>query len=248
MLKGFGIDESRYFDSLVEKCGEVWWGNRTKAGIERQDRRAKIVSELLDNYNSPLVLELGCANGMFSRHVLKELSLVRLIGCDISQSAIKMAKERNLNHQRANYLINDASLLPYKNEIFDAVIGNSILHHVPVGLVLNECYRVLKPGGIIWFSEPNMLNPQIFIEKNFYFIGRILQNSKDESAFYRWLLRKKISKIGFYNVIVIPFDFLHPLIPGNLINLVNKIGLLLERIPIIKEFAGSLFITANKHE
>ena len=35
---------------------------------------------------------------------------------------------------------------------------------------VSEIYRVLKPGGAIFFTEPNMMNPQIAIQKNISYI------------------------------------------------------------------------------
>ena len=75
-----------------------------------------------------------------------------------------------------------------------------------------------------------------------------MQNSDDETAFFRWPLKKTLSSIGFENVSVEPFDFLHPAIAGSLINAVDKIGMRLERTPILREISGSLFIRAYKPE
>ena len=55
---------------------------------------------------------------------------------------------------------------------------------------LRDIYRVLKPGGTIYFTEPNMLNPQIAMQKNIPWIKRKLGDSPDETAFFRWPLRR----------------------------------------------------------
>jgi hypothetical protein len=41
----------------------------------------------------------------------------------------------------------------------------------------------LKSGGTIYFTEPNMLNPQIAIQKNVSWVKRKLGDSPDETAF-----------------------------------------------------------------
>jgi len=43
-----------------------------------------------------------------------------------------------------------------------------------------------------------------------------------------------------------PFDFLHPKTPVALIDRANALGRLLENVPLISEFAGSLYIRAIK--
>jgi hypothetical protein len=91
-----------------------------------------------------------------------------------------------------------------------------------------------------------MINPQILIEKNVRFIGKRLQNTEEETAFFRWPLRRQLVQVGFSKVSVQPFDFLHPAAPKSLIGATSAIGALLEKVPFAREFAGSLLITAVK--
>jgi len=91
-----------------------------------------------------------------------------------------------------------------------------------------------------------MLNPEVFLETNIRFFGKLSQKTPEETAFFRWILKRKLQKIGFKNVSLVPFDFLQPLIPAPFIGTVLKIGAFLEKVPILKEIAGSLKITAEK--
>lgn len=113
-------------------------------------------------------------------------------------------------------------------------------------IALNEIFRTLKPLGKIVFAEPNMLNPQILIQKNIPFVKAWLGDSPDETAIVRWRLAKTLKEIGFINIKIFPYDFLHPATPGSLIHIVNDIGRIIEKIPIFKEIAGSLIIYAQK--
>jgi hypothetical protein len=83
------------------------------------------------------------------------------------------------------------------------------------------------------------------VEKNIHFIGKMLQNTENETAFFRWSLAKTLQKMGFCDVSVQPFDFLHPFTPVPLIPIVNKVGQIAERLPILREIAGSLLIYAK---
>ena len=87
------------------------------------------------------------------------------------------------------YQIQNAYALSYSERVFDSVVGSSVLHHLEIKEALRDIYRVLKPGGTIYFTEPNMLNPQIAIQKNIPWIKRKLGDSPDETAFFRWSLR-----------------------------------------------------------
>jgi hypothetical protein len=83
-------------------------------------------------------------------------------------------------------------------------------------------------------------------QKNIPFIKKMLGDSPDETAFFRWGLKRRLRKSGFTNITIIPFDFLHPLTPKFLIKIISRIGNTLERMPLLREIAGSLFITAEK--
>ncbi|HQV00102.1 MAG TPA: class I SAM-dependent methyltransferase, partial [Bacteroidia bacterium] len=128
----------------------------------------------------------------------------------------------------------------------DVVFGSSVLHHLEFEASLNEIYRVLKPGGRMVFAEPNMLNPQIFIQKNVPFIKTWLGDSPDETAIVRWQFANLLKTHGFKNVEIFPYDFLHPIVPKPLINVVNGIGKFIEKVPVLKEIAGSVIIYAEK--
>jgi hypothetical protein len=91
-----------------------------------------------------------------------------------------------------------------------------------------------------------MMNPQLLIQKNVKPIKkiRILGETLDETAFFRWRLSHDLKRVGFTDISIVPFDFLHPWTPPFVIPVVNKIGTLAEKIPLIKEIAGSLIINA----
>lgn len=238
-------EEQGHFDALVAQQGETWWGSNTYAGRQRLCRRAKLLTGILKReYSDPQVVEIGCGTGAFSRYCLEEMPALRLQGLDISPKAAEEAERRLDGYANASFRAGDALALELEDESVHAVVGVSILHHVPLEPCLSEICRVLRPGGLCWFSEPNMLNPQIMLEKNVRPIGKILQNTPGETAFFRWSLAKTLKDLGFGQVSVRPFDFLHPLVPKPLTPLAATIGKAVELIPVIREFAGSHMIVA----
>jgi len=109
-----------------------------------------------------------------------------------------------------------------------------------------EIGRTLKKGGVIAFCEPNMVNPQLALQKNIPFIKRLMGDTPDETAFFRWRLKKFLKDRGFTDISVEPFDFLHPWVPKKMIGVVDRFGRFLERVPGLREIAGSLQIFARK--
>ncbi len=240
------VTERRYFDSLAQSEGEIWWGNATEAGKERLCRVARLAVHQISRFPAPKVLELGCGTGAFSEHLLAERPTLDLTAWDISPQSVQIAKRRCGSYQNARFLIQDITTYSGGANRYDAVVGKSILHHLPLELCLEKCRSVLNPGGIILFFEPNMLNPQIALEKNIRFIGRLLQNSETETAFFRWTLARTLAELGFERISVSPIDFLHPIIPRRFIKFFDSIGRSLESVPVLREFAGSLMISALK--
>jgi len=189
------------------------------------------------------VLELGCGTGSFTRELAR--SGADVVAIDVSPELLEIAKA-DCSAANVRYEIQNAYELSYPDAIFDSVVGSSVLHHLEVEDALREIYRVLKPSGAIYFTEPNMLNPQIAIQKNIPWIKEKLGDSPDETAFFRWPLRRLLEQTGYREIRIDPFDFLHPKTPAAMIDRVNAIGRLLENLPGISEFAGSLYIRAIK--
>jgi SAM-dependent methyltransferase len=221
-------------------AGEIWnWEG--PAGKLRWARRVKMLSNHLRSGMG--VLELGCGTGYFTRELAR--SGADIVAIDVSPELLEIA-EADCPAENVRYEAQNACALTYPNDVFDSVVGSSVLHHLEINEALREIYRVLKPGGTIYFTEPNMLNPQIAVQKNVPWVKRKLGDSPDETAFFRWPLRRLLKQTGFRDVRIDPFDFLHPKTPGFLVNRLNGLGRFLENIPVISEFAGSLYVRAIK--
>jgi len=189
------------------------------------------------------VLEVGCGTGYFTQELAR--SGADVIAIDVSPELLEIAKA-NCSAPNVRYEIQNACELSYPDTVFDSVVGSSVLHHLEIEAALHEIYRVLKVDGSVHFTEPNMLNPQVAIQKNVPWIKRKLGDSPDETAFFRWPLRRVLEQTGYRDIRIDPFDFLHPKTPVALIDRLNALGRLLENVPIISEFAGSLYIRALK--
>ena len=220
-------------------AGDIWnWEG--PAGRLRWARRVKMLCDHL--HVGMRVLELGCGTGYFTRELAR--SGAEVIAVDVSPELLEIARADR--YTNVCYEIQNACAMSYPDAVFDSVVGSSVLHHLEIKEALREIYRVLKVGGTIYFTEPNMLNPQIVVQKNVPWIKRRLGDSPDETAFFRRSLRRLLKQTGFRDVQIQPFDFLHPKTPLPLVNGLDAVGRFLERMPVVCEFAGSLYIRAAK--
>jgi SAM-dependent methyltransferase len=235
--------ERDHFNSLADETGSVWWGTITKAGQLRLDERAGLAIQHGKLASGRVVLEPGAGNGEFTKRLAASGATV--IGVEISSKQVELANNGLESFPNAQVVEGDIAQLNFVDGYFDAIVGNSVLHHFDLAAALPEMRRVLKEGGWLFFSEPNMLNPQIAVEKNIKCVGRVLQNSPDETAFFRWQIKATLTRHGFKEVCVRPFDFLHPGTPEPFLQYAQTMSRMLGRIPVIKEFAGSLQIIAR---
>jgi 2-polyprenyl-3-methyl-5-hydroxy-6-metoxy-1,4-benzoquinol methylase len=232
------IEHGKYL--LAHGAGEVWnW--ETPAGRLRWARRVKLLTSHLAPGQK--VLELGCGTGYFTRALAGTGASIS--ASDVSPDLLKAAT-RECTSENVTFELQNAYALTYPNEFFDSVVGSSVLHHLELQAALEEIHRVLKSGGAICFTEPNMLNPQIAVQKNVPAVKRRLGDSPDETAFFRWPLQRRLERIGFRSVQIEPFDFLHPRTSCAWIPVVEELGRLAEATPLLREIAGSLYIRALK--
>jgi 2-polyprenyl-3-methyl-5-hydroxy-6-metoxy-1,4-benzoquinol methylase len=227
---------------LAERDTEKVWGWNTLAGQFRAQRRAQKIIDGARIQRTDRVLEIGCGTGLFT--AIFAATGARIVAVDISPELLTKARLKNLPVEQVTFVekrFEDCEL----DGPFDAIVGSSILHHLDIDQSIKRIKALLKPGGRIGFAEPNMLNPQVYLERKFQYLPIFSYTSPDETAFVRWKLAAKLHKAGFRNVSIEPFDWLHPATPKSLIGTVRSVGKLLETIPWACEFSGSLAISAQ---
>jgi ubiquinone/menaquinone biosynthesis C-methylase UbiE len=226
----------------ISANAEDVWNWASPAGVVRANRRASLFLKEGRITTKDKVLEIGCGTGLFTEKIYKATG-ANITATDLSADLLNQARVRI---PEVNFIIDDAMNMKLEDNTFDVVFGSSVIHHLEMKKALLEIYRVLKPHGRMVFAEPNMVNPQILIQKNIPYIKEKLGDSPDETAIIRWNFKKLMKKTGFRNIKIYPYDFLHPVTPVSLINIVNSIGKVIEKIPLIREIAGSVIIYGEK--
>jgi 2-polyprenyl-3-methyl-5-hydroxy-6-metoxy-1,4-benzoquinol methylase len=236
-------NEIRHGETLAPLNTEKVWGWGGVAGEMRSKRRADLIAAGACLEPGKKVLEIGCGTGYFTEMFAQ--TGAEIVAVDLSQDLIRKAKSRDLDDKQVRFLVKpfeDCDL----DGPFDAIIGSSILHHLQIPDALKKIYKLLKPGGKISFAEPNLLNPQVFLERVFSFLPCFWYVSLDETAFIRWRLAKIFKELGYCNIKMTPFDWLHPKTPAKLIEKVLRVSNTIEKTPIIREFSGSIYIFASR--
>ena len=172
---------------------EFYWNSKTSAGYKGSVRRAEWIHQVAGFGAGKRVLEVGCGTGFFSEIFLQ--SPIELHSIELSPDLLAKAVLRC--GDRADFRVCDVETMPFPDEYFDAAVGVRVLHHLDMEASFNEIRRVLRKGGAVAFCEPNMMNPQILIQKNVPWIKRLMGDTPDETAFFKWRLRKFLRESGF---------------------------------------------------
>jgi SAM-dependent methyltransferase len=97
-------------------------------------------------------LDVGCGDGRTVGPWLLEQGC-RYVGVDVSEAAVGQATAAGLDARR----IEDASVLPFEDGSFDAGLIIEVLEHLfAPHLAVAELHRVLRPGGVLVATVPNV--------------------------------------------------------------------------------------------
>lgn len=114
--------------------------------------------ELVSRFAPPgaKVLDIGCGNGISSR--LLNQSGFEVVGTDISPLFLDDAKK--WENTKLRYEVCDVLELPYADESYDIICSNELVEHLPdVETALTEMVRVVRKGGRVVISGPNLCSP-----------------------------------------------------------------------------------------
>jgi ubiquinone/menaquinone biosynthesis C-methylase UbiE len=235
--------EQQHHREIADRA-EIIWNWDSPSGRRRAARRVELFVALAGLAPGCRALELGCGTGLFTERVAA--SGARVQGLDLSPHLLSAARARTAGLANVRLTCGNAESTPYADGTFDAVYGSSVLHHLDLDRALAEAFRVLRPSGLIAFAEPNIVNPQVAVMFHLGLTKRYFGVSPDEMAFSRFRAAAALRAAGFADVRVQPFDFLHPSTPQALLDGVARAGRFLERVPLVREIAGSLLITGRK--
>jgi SAM-dependent methyltransferase len=104
------------------------------------------------------VLDVGCGTGVDLVHFVR--GGASATGVDASTAAIRLAS-RNLAHQQlaAHLLVADGEALPFADTSFDYVFAHGVVQYTADDMrLVEECRRVLRPGGRAFFQVYNRIS------------------------------------------------------------------------------------------
>lgn len=135
---------------LIDYQKKLYPGFFRNRGFE--DRLKIVFSWIIKNIKpKSKILDVGCADGYFSREFIK--IGYDIYGCDLSTDILGKAKSFGIKTDVCNL----EEKLPYKKNYFDIVFAGEVIEHIiDTDLFLTECNRILKKGGFLILTTPNL--------------------------------------------------------------------------------------------
>ena len=131
---------------------EYWHGSQRI--LQWFSRRLKLISDKI--IKSKVVVDLGCGLA-HSAHAIRMINpRLLVIAIDISEVALKRAKELYGDDEQLLFIVADAGNIPLRDNIADVVMSFETYEHLenPVKM-LKEAHRILREGGTLLVSTPN---------------------------------------------------------------------------------------------
>lgn len=178
-----------YVSSVKKNLGQKFW----------HTTRFREVSAEIEVAPGTKILDIGCADGLFTKVILEKSKASQIIGIDVLKSSIMWAK-KHWKNKKIKFSLGNAHKLKYKNQSFDAVFALEVMEHVPEPQkVLKEIKRVLKRKGYGVFLVPtdSTLFRVVWFFWTKFWRGKIWDDCHIQSFSSKNTLAKMAKGIGF---------------------------------------------------
>jgi len=203
------------------------------------ERKVSRMLEVLVSATGKKGLDIGCGLGWYAEAM--HANGAEIVGIDDSLAQARASRGRNPVVLQAS-----AVELPFRDEIFDFAYAINVVHHLPSRkhqqLAFAEAARILKPGGVFFLHEINVINPlfRLYMGYVFPLIKRIDEGTE------RWLRpsalplgpKLRLDKVDF-------FTFVPDFVPRHLLGLFLPVERWLESSPL-RSYSAHFMATLRK--
>ncbi len=139
---------------VMDTCEEA----RDYNAMDHSDVNRRFVDDFLQTgFSGTRILDLGTGTALIPVELCQRHDAVEILAVDAAGQMLALAR-RNVADAHLSSRIElrqvDAKQMDLADGMFDAVISNSIIHHIPRPLeCLREAVRVTRPGGMLFFRD-----------------------------------------------------------------------------------------------
>ena len=190
--------EDAVYRALWDKDGSVHWGlfedGANMTFLEAGANLDKVMVQRGQISPDSVVIDVGCGSGTIAMGLCRATGC-RVTGVDLSgvriANAIDALQEQPEDlRSKVTFKKGSATDLPIEDGTFDRAWSQATIYHVPDKVkVLEEVYRVLKPGGIFVFDDLIKPQPEIGDKARKFVYERLLYDTDFSFESYQEALK-----------------------------------------------------------
>lgn len=138
---------------------EEWWTEADVGDASLEDDHGMyfwndvIQNVIEENLAGKTILDFGCNQGGFLRHLYQSNPFAKGVGVDIAASSIMVAQSRKENLPLEYYALTS---LERFNKEFDVATSTAVIYLISdIETHAREVFKALKPGGIYYATHPD---------------------------------------------------------------------------------------------
>ena len=102
--------------------------------------------------NGDSFLDLACGTGILTREIAEKFPIAKIVGIDITQSYLDVAKQNSNSFENISFILDDAEKFKLDSK-FDCVTASYLPKYCDPEILVKNCITYLKPGGKIIFHD-----------------------------------------------------------------------------------------------
>ncbi len=186
MLNNMKIDQiildqqSRYYDTNFRI-------------VSNNPRFKKVWNYIIKNNLKGNLLDIGCCNGEFCQPLIDRGGYT-CYGMDSVSTELSEAQKRGVIVTHGSFL----EEFPYEDNFFDIIFAGEVIEHtIDDNIFLRECSRIMKKGGTLILTTPNLVSLGNRLLMSLGFLPRFAYNEFHYRIYNLRLLKNKLKAAGF---------------------------------------------------
>ena len=102
--------------------------------------------------NGDSFLDLACGTGILTREIAEKFPIAKIVGIDITQSYLDVAKQNSNSFENISFILDDAEKFKLDSK-FDCITASYLPKYCDPEILVKNCITYLKPGGKIIFHD-----------------------------------------------------------------------------------------------
>lgn len=162
------LEKKYIYDGREWSAGEM---RRLLSPKKRLPSRARASLQMVEG---DVILDVGCAAGVFAYRIAPRVS--KVVAIDTLETSIEIARDF-FSLPNIDFIVGDLFQMKFPSNSFDCVLFLETIEHVqnPVSF-LKEFHRILKPGGSLIISTPNALSYSNIIHHLYLFVPKVAKS------------------------------------------------------------------------